>query len=188
MLWAGEITARTFNGMVHTVKREYSAAMPPKRPASTARGRDPVRGTAVPLTACICTKDTAVRALCDACKQHRKTVLNRIKHRAQRARKAKRNYTPGTITLTPEQALRTLLTLDTVKDIQVQVLDRLALSGTQPKGDTAALFRALAELRAAIQPILATADEERIELTRPRNWDEAHARLRTDLNKEHSPI
>lgn len=104
-----------------------------------------------------------------------------MKHRAQRAKKAGRPYTPGTITLTPDQALTATESLATINVLQIAITDRLTLAGQQPRGDTAALFRALAQLRAAIQPALDTAEEERIERARPRNWQEAQARAESDL-------
>lgn len=133
--------------------------------------------------ACGCTPDTAVRALCDTCQQHRKTVINRLKQRARRARKAQRSHTPGTITLTADQAQQIVGALADINALQLAVLDRLALSGQPLRPDTAALFRAIAELRTAIQPTLATAEEERIEQKRPRNWKQAQARVTSDLDE-----
>ncbi|MEI2715397.1 MAG: hypothetical protein V9E98_00020 [Candidatus Nanopelagicales bacterium] len=111
-----------------------------------------------------------------------------MKQRTRRARKAKRDYTPGTITLTPDQAQQIVGALAEINTMQLAVLDRVALSGNPLRPDTAALFRAIAELRAAIQPTLATAEEERIELKRPRNWKEAQARIRTDLDQTHQHV
>ena len=166
-----------------TAQNPYTPPMPP---VSDRRGRSgdgnesAHSGTGVPLKGCRCNNLTPVRQLCPVHKAERERILNRIKHRKQRARQAGRNAPDidleGAITIPGPAADHTARILDELTQLQVRIADDYTRAGKDLPPRYAEMFRYHAALRAALRPVLAQSREELIELRRPTTRAEAHQR------------
>lgn len=139
-----------------------------KKPDQRLDGK-PVSVTTGTLTPCYCTDFTLPRSLCPACKARRQRILARLRKRKDRER-------DGAALIPPGVAAELRRSLKAVNDLQLQLMDRLAIQGKQPRPDTVALFQHLAVIRAALTPSLNTANEESREIGRPRNETELNER------------
>ena len=167
-----------------TAQNPYTPPMPP---VSDRRGRSgdgnesAHSGTGVPLKGCRCNNLTPVRQLCPVHKAERERILNRIKHRKQRARQAGRNAPDidleGAITIPGPAADHTARILDELTQLQVRIVDAYTRAGKDLPPRYAEMFRYHAALRAALRPVLAQSREELIEVRRPTSQKEWYRRI-----------
>lgn len=111
----------------------------------------------------------------------RERILNRLKHRMMRARKAGRAVRDidleGAITIPGPAAEYTAHALEELAELQIETIDTYTRAGKDVPPRFARIFAYHAALRAALQPLLAQSREELVELRRPTNQAEWYRRM-----------